>query len=77
MDSTTSTMQQLIQNLVVDLCKNFEQMHRQLINLDKSLHAIEQARIQGDADTPSSPASKLDWIRKPPSTTLQQKPRKS
>ena len=45
MDSTTSTMQQLIQNLVVDLCKNFEQMHRQLINLDNCLHVIEQAHI--------------------------------
>ena len=48
MYSTTSTMQQLIENLAADLCKNFGEMHRQLINLDKRLHAIEQARTHGD-----------------------------
>ena len=49
MDSTTSTMQQLIQNLANDLPKNFEEMHRQLVNLDKCLLTIEQARTHGDA----------------------------
>jgi hypothetical protein len=42
-------MQQLIENLAVDLRKNFREMHRQLVNLDKRLHAIEHARIHGDA----------------------------
>ena len=49
MDSTTTTMQQLLENLATDLRKNFGEMHRQLFNLDKCLHAIERACIHGDA----------------------------
>ena len=49
MDSITPTMQQLIENLTADLCKNFGEMHRQLVNLDNRLHAIEPARTHGDA----------------------------
>ena len=48
MDSTTTTMKQLLDNLAADLRKNFGEMHRQLVNLDNRLHAIEQARIQGN-----------------------------
>lgn len=49
MDSTNAIMQQLIENLATDLRKNFEEMHRQLVNLDKGLHDIKCARIHGDA----------------------------
>ena len=59
MDSATPTMQQLIENLAVDLHKNFREMHRQLVNLDNRLHAIEQARIQGNTAI-TSVQSRLD-----------------
>jgi hypothetical protein len=50
MDSTTTTtMQQLIENLTADLRNNFKEMHRQLVNLNKCLHDIEHAHIHGDA----------------------------
>lgn len=58
MDSTT-TMQQLLDNLAADLSKNFGEMRHQLVNLDKRLHAIERARIHGDAAITSVQA-KLD-----------------
>ena len=48
MDSNTPTMQQLIENLAADLRKNFGEMHRQLVNLDNRLHAIERAHTHGD-----------------------------
>ena len=48
MASTTTNMQQLIQNLANDLCKNFEEMHCQLVHLGMCLHAIEQAGIHGN-----------------------------
>jgi hypothetical protein len=48
MASTITNMQQLLQNLTNDLCKNFEEMHHQLANLDTRLHTIEQACIHGD-----------------------------
>ena len=49
MDSTTTTMQQLLDNLAADLRKNFGEMRCQLVNLDKRLHAIEHACIHDDA----------------------------
>ena len=48
MDSTASTMQQLIENLAADLRKNFREMNHQLVHLNKRLHAIERACIHGD-----------------------------
>ena len=42
-------MQQLIQNFANDLLKNFEDVQRQLANLDTRQHAIEMAQIHGDA----------------------------
>ena len=42
-------MQQLIQNFANDLLKNFEDVQRQLTNLDTRQHAIEMAQIHGDA----------------------------
>lgn len=48
MESTAPTMQQLIENLTADLRMNFGEMHRQLVNLDNRLHAIERARDHGD-----------------------------
>ncbi|CAD6253865.1 unnamed protein product [Miscanthus lutarioriparius] len=42
-------MQQLLNNLTTDLHMNFGEMRHQLFNLDKCLHAIERARIHGDA----------------------------
>ena len=42
------TMQQLIKNLTADIRKNLGEMHRQLVNLDNRLHAIERAWTHGD-----------------------------
>ena len=42
-------MQQLIKNLTADIRKNLGEMHRQLVNLDNRLHAIERAHTHGDA----------------------------
>ena len=74
MSSTTTNMQQLIQNLANDLCKNFEES---IANSSPSTSVCTLSSRHASRATPASLASKLDWIRKLPSMTLQQKPRES
>ena len=59
MDSTTTTMKQLLDNLAADLRKNFGEMHRQVVNLDRHLHAMERASIH-DAAAITGVQARLD-----------------
>jgi hypothetical protein len=49
MDSTMTTMQQMVEDLTIDLRKNFGELHRQLVNLDKYMCNIKRVSIHGDA----------------------------
>lgn len=49
MASTTTVMQQLLQDFVANLSMKFEEMHQQLVNLNTHLHDIEKARNYGAA----------------------------